>query len=210
MGPCKSQKGNPQLHLPEESAQESETKPLFNNTDMFMTGFVFNVTLRRHSQFYVVNILIPILMLSVMGQTTLAVPEHLDAEIAVPLIVLLGFMFLERIVASELPRSERYSLLAVYILACELLTGLNCIMCSLCMWLALDGVPVSFRASRVLQFAASFVLLRHASPTFSPSQSKHANNKCLSNTNHAGVRNDQHLKHSLEACQEAPLDRLRA
>ena len=176
--------------------KSQKPEPLLNNTDMFMTGFVVNITLRRHPQFYVVNILIPILVLSVMGQTAFAVPEHSDAKIAVPLTVLLGFMFVQGIVASELPRSERYSLLAVYILACEVLTGLNCIMCSLCMWLALNGVRVSLRASRVLQFAASLVLLRHASPTSSLLQSKHANNKCLGNTNHAGVPNDQHLKHA--------------
>ena len=45
-------------------SQKQELRP--NNNETFMIGFVVNITLRRHSQFYVVNILIPILVLTAL------------------------------------------------------------------------------------------------------------------------------------------------
>ena len=164
VGPRASHARDSQLHVPQDPTQSQKPEPRSNNNDMFMTGFVVNVTLRRRPQFYVVNILVPVLVLSVIGQMAFAVPAHSDAKIAVPLTVLLGFMFVQGIVATELPRSEGYPLLAVFILACEVLTGLNCVLCAVCMWLALNGLRVSLRVSRVLLRASSFLLLSHAPP----------------------------------------------
>ena len=162
----------------QQNNQQLEIK--FSGNETFMTGFEVNITLQRYPHFYVVNILIPILVLSVMGQTAFAVPENEDAKIVVPLTVLLGFMFVQGIVANELPRSAEYPLLAMYILACEVLTGLNCIMCSICMWLALNGLRVSPRVARIIQRVSSVLQLRRLPSAFSHSLNSHSNDKTAS------------------------------
>ena len=161
--------------------QQHEIKLTGNET--FMTGFEVNITLQRYPHFYVVNILIPIIILSVMGQTAFAVPEHEDAKIVVPLTVLLGFMFVQGIVANELPRSAEYPLLAMYILACEVLTGLNCCLCSICMWLALNGLRVSPRVAHTIQRVSSLLQLRRTrtSPAFSRPTNSHSNETTVLN-----------------------------
>ena len=100
------------------------------------TGFQVNITLRRYPQFYVVNVIVPIIILTVIGQTAFAIPEHSDGKIVVPLTVLLGFMFVQGIVATELPRSETTPSIAIYVLTCLLLSGTSVLFCAFCMWMA--------------------------------------------------------------------------
>ena len=99
-------------------------------------GFQVNLTLHRYPQFYIVNVLVPIVVLTVIGQTAFAIPEHADGKIVVPLTVLLGFMFVQGIVANELPRSEQASSIGIYVLTCILLSSANVLCCAMCMWIA--------------------------------------------------------------------------
>ena len=139
-----------------------------------------------------------------MGQTAFAVPVHADAKIVVPLTVLLGFMFVQGFVATELPRSEGYSLLAVYILACELLTCVNCLMCSICMWLSLNGLRVSPRASRIILRASCFLLL-HNTPT--PPAPPHSKEPVHSKTAEAeDAVNDAHSNLLNEPSPQRPVE----
>ena len=82
-----------------------------------------------------VNINVPIIILTVIGQTAFAIPEHSDGKIVVPLTVLLGFMFVHGIVATELPRSETSPSIAIYVLSCILLSGTSVLFSAFCMWM---------------------------------------------------------------------------
>ena len=106
------------------------------------TGFNVTITLQRYSQFYVVNILVPIILLAVIGQSSYAIPEHADAKLLVPLTVLLGFMFVQGIVANELPPSNKTPSIASFTLSCVLISSMNVMACAISMWIALLLVPI--------------------------------------------------------------------
>ena len=100
------------------------------------TGFQVNVTMRRHPAFYLINTLIPIIVLSGVGQTAFALPEEVDGKVLVPLTVLLGFMFVQSIAAAEMPHSAYAPTIAIYITSCVILSGISCLTSALCMWIA--------------------------------------------------------------------------
>ena len=106
------------------------------------TGFNVTITLQRYSQFYIVNILVPIMLLAVIGQSSFAIPEHADAKLLVPLTVMLGFMFVQGIVANELPPSSKTPSIASFTLSCVLISSINVMACAFCMWIALLQVPI--------------------------------------------------------------------
>ena len=105
-------------------------------TNNAKVGFKVNLTLQRYPQFYIVNILVPIIVLTIIEQTAFAIPEHADGKIIVPLTVLLGFMFVQGIVANELPRSQVAPSLNIYVLTCILLSSANTFCCAICLWIA--------------------------------------------------------------------------
>ena len=105
-------------------------------------GFQVNLTLHRYPQFYILNVLVPIVVLTVIGQTAFAIPETADGKIVVPLTVLLGFMFVQGIVANELPRSEEAPSLGIYTLTCILLSSASVLCCAVCMWIAHMTHPI--------------------------------------------------------------------
>lgn len=100
------------------------------------TGFQVNVTLRRHPSFYLLNSLVPIFVLTGVGQTAFALPEEADGKVLVPLTSLLGFMFVQSIAAAEMPHTASAPNIVIYITLCIILAGLTCVTCALCMWLA--------------------------------------------------------------------------
>ena len=84
-------------------------------------GFQVILTIHRHPQFYVVNVLVPIAVFTVIGQTAFAIPEHAEGRLGLPLTVMHGFMFVQGIVAKEVPRSQVAPSLSNYVLACVVL-----------------------------------------------------------------------------------------
>ena len=112
------------------------TNVVISETTNAKVGFKVNLTLQRYPQFYIVNILVPIIVLTIIGQTAFAIPEHADGKIIVPLTVLLGFMFVQGIVANELPRSQVAPSLNYYVLTCILLSSANTLCCAICLWIA--------------------------------------------------------------------------
>lgn len=106
------------------------------------TGFLVNITLQRHATYYIMNVLLPLFVLTAVGQTAFAIPEDADSKILVPLTVLLGFMFVQGIVASYIPHSATSPIVANYVIACIMLSGLSCLACALCKWLALLTIPL--------------------------------------------------------------------
>ena len=99
-------------------------------------GFQVILTIHRHPQFYVFNIIVPIAVLTVIGQTAFAIPEHAEGRLGVPLSVLLGFMFVQGIVSKEVPRSQVAPSLSNYVLACVVLSFANVLCSAFCLWIA--------------------------------------------------------------------------
>lgn len=126
--------------------------------DDVMTGFEVNITLCRHSSFYIVNLLIPLFVLTVVGQTSFAIPEDADSKILVPLTVLLGFMFVQGIVASYIPHSTSSPIVADYVVACVVLSGASCLSCAVCKWLALLDVRLPAAVKTVCVDGVGFLL----------------------------------------------------
>ena len=100
------------------------------------TGFQVNLTLNRHPKFYILNVFTPIFVHTVVGQSVFAIPEHADSKILVPLTVLLGFMFVQGIIANEMPPTEQTPYVAIYAVSCILLYGMSCLASAFCMWVA--------------------------------------------------------------------------
>ena len=124
------------------NADGSASNTISNTVANASTGFNVTIILQRYAQFYMVNIIVPIILLAVIGQASFAIPEHADAKLLVPLTVLLGFMFVQGIVASELPPSSTTPSIASFTLSCVLLSSTNVMACASSMWIALLQVPI--------------------------------------------------------------------
>lgn len=65
----------------------TSTKTL--NDSLTNDSLTVKITLRRFPQFYVINIAIPVFVLTIVGQSSFAIPEHADAKLLVPVSRLL-------------------------------------------------------------------------------------------------------------------------
>ena len=99
------------------------------------TGFNVTITLKRYPLFYIINLGVPVFVLTVVGQTAFAIPDHADAKLVVPLTVLIGFVFVQSIVAMSFPRSDKPPKLGLYITWCVFLNGFSCLACAIIMWI---------------------------------------------------------------------------
>ena len=133
---------NVTLQLLDVKADGSASNTIASTYANASTGFNVTITIQRYAQFYVVNILVPIIFLAVIGQSSYAIPEHADAKLLVPLTVLLGFMFVQGIVANELPPSNKTPSIASFTLSCVLISSMNVMACAICMWIALLQLPI--------------------------------------------------------------------
>lgn len=111
------------------------TNSLNFSQENVQTGFTVNITLRRFPHFFLINIVAPVFVLTVVEQISFAIPEHSDANLLVPLTVLLGFLFIQSIVAAELPHSAQTPSLDLYIASSVVLSGATCILCAARIWL---------------------------------------------------------------------------
>ena len=93
----------------------------------FFVGFKVLITLQRHWIYYLLNILIPMFVLSALTFVPFALEEDEPEKIATGIAVILGFMFIQGIVAELLPKSHLSPYLADYIASVILLSALSVI-----------------------------------------------------------------------------------
>ena len=86
---------------------------------------------RRYAGFYVYNILVPVLMMSLIGVFTSFLPPFALEKVNLSVTVLLGFLFVQSIIATLVPKSESIPSLANYLLFSLFLSTINVIACSL-------------------------------------------------------------------------------
>ena len=97
-------------------------------------------------------------MLTVVGQAVFAIPEYADSKILAPLTVLLGFMFVQGIIANEMPPTEQTPYVAIYAVSCVLLSGMSCLVCAFCMWVTHVERPLPKWLKFILVDCISFIL----------------------------------------------------
>ena len=102
------------------------SNPMFVVNDFFV-GFKVLITLQRHWIYYLLNILIPVFVLSALTFVPFALDEDEPEKIASGIAVILGFMFIQGIVAQLLPKSHLSPYLANYIASVILLSALSVI-----------------------------------------------------------------------------------
>lgn len=98
----------------------------------FFVGYKVIITLKRHWIYYLLNILIPIFVLSALTFAPFTLDEKEPEKIATGIAVILGFMFIQGIVADLLPKSHLSPYLADYIASVILLSALSVIANLIC------------------------------------------------------------------------------
>src|SRR5262249_45096107 len=120
------------------------------------TGFYVNITLMRYSTFYSINIVTPVILLTVLSFMTFCVDSASEGKMNLAITVLLGFMFIQGVVTTLIPQSRVTPYLNIFVLCCLLMSSLNIILAGICFLLAnLKSEPpkcVGFFVIRVCAF----------------------------------------------------------
>ena len=96
------------------------------------TGFEVYIQLRRYPSYYVVNIITPILALAALDNLPFAMEDDESEKLVTAVSVVLGYMFLQGIVATLLPKSNITPFLAGYIAASIALSAASAIADGFC------------------------------------------------------------------------------
>ena len=90
-------------------------------------GIIISVALKRYSNYYVYNLVWPVVIISAMGFFTIFLPPTSDGKINMAVTVLLGFLFIQTIIADLFPRTESSPYLATYTFLALTLSSSNLI-----------------------------------------------------------------------------------
>jgi hypothetical protein len=132
-------KGSRGVILAEYSANAvwdiESTSAIETNTGEASVTFI--IRLKRKAIFYVINIIIPVILLSVLNIFTFVLPVTTGERASYSITVFLSLAVFLTIVAQELPtNSDVISLLSVYLTAMEILSTLIVLICILQLRLA--------------------------------------------------------------------------
>lgn len=88
------------------------------------TGFVAELRFRRYAGYYNCNVMIPVLIIVAIGFFTVFLPPTGD-KVNLAVTVLLGFLFLQGIIAQQVPKSAITPLLSLYVVCALLISTVN-------------------------------------------------------------------------------------
>ena len=83
--------------------------------DIHRYGFVAEVLMERHSEYYLTNLVAPLFVVVLTGLFVVFLPADSGHRIDLSVTVLLGFTFVQTIIASLLPKTDQIPLLARYV-----------------------------------------------------------------------------------------------
>lgn len=119
---------------------------------------VFHITLKRKPKFFIINIIIPVIFLSVLNIFSFFLPVISGERAGYSITVFLSLAVFLTIVSEQLPRnSENTSLLAVYIM---LVTTLSTVIVMICM-IQLRLQSWNDTKKPIITFFRNFVTLRN-------------------------------------------------
>lgn len=93
--------------------------------DIHRYGFVAELRLKRHSEYFVTNLVIPLFAIVLTGFLVVFVPADSGNRIDLSVNVLLGFTFVQTIISALLPKTDQIPLLAKYVVSVLLLSVLS-------------------------------------------------------------------------------------
>ena len=99
----------------------------FNHSLGFLSGFVVKLSLSRISQYYQANLIAPVILLSLLGLFAIFLPGSSQDKLNLEVGALLGFLFLQSLVAQIIPQSHEQPLISKYILAALIISVYNLI-----------------------------------------------------------------------------------
>lgn len=99
-------------------------------TNTIDSSVIFSVTMKRKSSFYVLNIILPVILLTILNCFTFMLPVVSGERAGYGITVFLSLAVFLTIVASELPKnSDKTSWLAIYLMAMTTLSTVIVIIC---------------------------------------------------------------------------------
>ena len=83
------------------------------------------IKLRRYSQYYILNLIVPVFVMSTIGFFAVFLPPNTSDKINMTVTVLLGFMFLQSLISTLVPKSSSIPRVSHYLLWELLLSAFN-------------------------------------------------------------------------------------
>ena len=94
-------------------------------------GFEVWLTFQRHPAYYIFNIILPVLIISAIGFISVFIPSNSGDRINLSMTVLLGFIFIQSLMATLVPKVATSPHLANYVLQAMFLSAVNIVACVL-------------------------------------------------------------------------------
>lgn len=100
------------------------------DTNSYESSITFSLTLKRKPSFYIMNIIFPVILLSILNCFTFVLPVMSGERASYAITVFLSLAVFLTIVASQLPKnSDKTSWLAVYLMTMTTLSTLIVLIC---------------------------------------------------------------------------------
>ncbi|KAK6186079.1 hypothetical protein SNE40_008185 [Patella caerulea] len=126
--------------------------------DDFKSILKFELTLKRRRSFYIMNIILPVIFLSLMGNLVFALPAESGEKMSLTITILLAYVVYLTIISENMPQTSIHiSLLAVYLTILVALSSVSVIITTLVLRLHHkdDSIPVSKGIGNVIKFFRS-------------------------------------------------------
>ena len=132
--------------------------------DVAFPGFQVDVIMRRNSGYYICNLIVPVILMSILSVFSGLLHSDSGERLNMTITVLLGFMFIQSVIATLTPTSVNIPKIALYVLCCIILAAMNVIASAVLLWLSSLSIPLPPMLDFVvIQGLAKLLLIRKAS-----------------------------------------------
>ena len=89
------------------------------------TGFEVSLQFKRYPTYYIYNLFLPVSVVSIVGFISVFIPSDSSDRINLCVTVLLGFIFIQSLMTSLVPKVAQAPYVADYVIEAMILSGLN-------------------------------------------------------------------------------------
>ncbi|KAK6186080.1 hypothetical protein SNE40_008186 [Patella caerulea] len=128
---------------------------LEDTRDQYKSILKFELTLKRRRSFYIMNIILPVIFLSFMGNLVFALPAESGEKMSLTITILLAYVVYLTIISENMPQTSIHiSLLAVYLTILVALSSISVLITTLVLRLHHkdDSIPVSDGIRNLIKF----------------------------------------------------------
>ncbi len=153
----------------------------YEKTFLGYSGFIVKLTFQRRHDYYIYNLLVPVLLISLMGCFTIFLsPKNSGDRLNLVVTVLLGFLFLQSTIASVIPQAVNTPNCAKYVLGALALSGMNLAFSTIVVWV--HNLPPTKKPNRLILL----ICIHFLSYILNPLKLFHRSHKnSLNDTNHS-------------------------